>query len=66
MQLEILKLSEVSQKNKIPYDITHMWNLKYGTVNISTKQIQTPSHREEICGCQVGEEKEWDGVEVWG
>ena len=33
MQLEILILSEVSQKNKeqIPYDIAYMWNLKYGT-----------------------------------
>ena len=32
MQLEILKLSEVSQKMKdILYDITYMWNLKYGT-----------------------------------
>ena len=32
MQLEILILSEVSQKEKdIPYDITYMWNLKYGT-----------------------------------
>ena len=31
MQLEILLLSEVSQKKseKIPYDITYMWNLKY-------------------------------------
>ena len=28
MQLEIIILSEVSQ---IPYDITHMWNLKYDT-----------------------------------
>ena len=32
MQLEILKLSEASQKMKdILYDITYMWNLKYGT-----------------------------------
>ena len=32
MELEILILSEVSQKEKdIPYDITYMWNLKYGT-----------------------------------
>ena len=32
MQLQILMLSEVSQKDKdkIPYDITYMWNLKYG------------------------------------
>ena len=32
MQLEILILSEVSQEEKdILYDITYMWNLKYGT-----------------------------------
>ena len=32
MQLEIIMLSEVSQKEKDKYhDITHMWNLKYGT-----------------------------------
>ena len=29
MQLEIIILSEVSQKKKIPYDITYMWNLKH-------------------------------------
>ena len=33
MDLEIIKLSEVSQKEKryIPSDITYMWNLKYDT-----------------------------------
>ena len=32
MQLEIIMLSEVSQKEKDKYhDITYMWNLKYGT-----------------------------------
>ena len=34
LQLEIIILSEVSQKERerqIPYDITYMWNLKYGT-----------------------------------
>ena len=33
MQLEIIILSKVSQKEKrqILYDITYMWNLKYGT-----------------------------------
>ena len=34
MQLKIM-LSEVSQKEKIyiSYNITYMWNLKYGTKN---------------------------------
>ena len=33
MQLEIITLSEVRRRktNKIPYDITYMWNLKYDT-----------------------------------
>ena len=32
MQLEIIMLSEVSQKEKYRYrDITYMWNLKYDT-----------------------------------
>ena len=33
MDLEIIILSEVSQKekDKLPYDITYMWNLKYDT-----------------------------------
>ena len=32
MDLEIIILSEVSQREKeIPYDITYMWNLKYDT-----------------------------------
>ena len=30
MQLEIIILSEVSQRKTNPYDITYMWNLKYG------------------------------------
>ena len=30
IQLKILILSEVSQKDKY-HDITYMWNLKYGT-----------------------------------
>ena len=41
VQLEILILSEVSQKEKyIPYDITYMWNLKYGT--------NEPTYKTEI------------------
>ena len=32
MDLEIIILSEVSQKKRqIPHDITYMWNLKYDT-----------------------------------
>ena len=31
MQLEIIILSKVSQKEKDKYHITYMWNPKYGT-----------------------------------
>ena len=54
MDLEIIILSEVSQKEKsrqIPYDITYMWNLKY-----NTKQKQTHRRRGQTCGCQEGDE----------
>ena len=50
----------------MPYDITYMWNLIYGTnehiyrsetmaqMNIPTDQKQTHGHREQSCGCQGG------------
>ena len=54
MELEILILSEVSQKEKDKYHmISHIWNLIYGT--------KEPFHRKEnhglgeyTCGCQGG------------
>ena len=43
MQLEIIILSEVSQKERqIPCDTTCMWNLKYGT-NEPIYKIETDS-----------------------
>ena len=43
MQLEIIILSEVVQKGKCnDYDITYMWNLKYGT-NKPTDKTETDS-----------------------
>ena len=43
MELETLILSEVSQKEKeIPYGITYIWNLVYGT--------NDPFHRKENHG----------------
>ena len=53
MELETLTLSEVKleRERQIPYDITYIWNLIYGT--------NEPFHRKEIhglgeqtCGCQ--------------
>ena len=34
-------------------------------MNTSIKQKQTHKHREQTCGCQGGETKEWDGLGVW-
>ena len=51
---------------QIPYDITYMWNLKYGTNEPIYKTKQTYRHREQTCGCQGGRGREWDGLGVWG
>ena len=58
MQLEILILSAISQKETDKYYmISHMWNLKYeAQMNLSTKQKQTHRQREQICDCQGGGE----------
>ena len=50
--LEIIILSEVSQKEKDrdQYDITYMFNLKYNTNEHTMKQKQTQGHREQTCG----------------
>ena len=58
MDLEIIILSEVSQKDKY-----HMISLICGIYNMTqmslpTKQEQT--HREQTCGCQGGGEG-WSG-----
>ena len=65
MQLEIIILSGVSRKEKIPYDVTYTWHLNMAQLNLSTKQKQTQRQREQA-GCQGGERKEWDGWRVWG
>ena len=60
MKLEMITLSKSKRQRQIPYDITYMWNLKYGTMNLSTKQKWTHRHREQTCGCQgVGEGEGW-------
>ena len=55
MELETLTLSEnkPERERQIPYDISHIWNLLYGT--------NKPFHRkenhglvEQTCGCQGG------------
>ena len=55
MNLKIIILNEVSQKEKDKY---HMISLKCGISNtteknMSMKQKQIHRHREQTCGCQV-------------
>ena len=54
MDLEISILSEIERERQTPCDITYLWNLKYDTNDVSTKQKQTHRHREQTCGCKEG------------
>ena len=60
MQLEIIILSEVSQKEKvIPHDITYTWNLKYDTNELIYEtdsqtyrtDLQLPRSGGGVCVC---------------
>ena len=66
MQLEIIILSKVSQKEKDKYCmiscICGIWNM--AQMNLSAKQKQT--HREQTCDCQRGGGRERNGLGVWG
>ena len=53
MELEILILSEVSQKEKAKYNITYIWNLIYST-NEPFHRKETHGLGEQTCGCQGG------------
>ena len=53
MQLEVIILSEVSQKDRegqIAYDITSVWNLKCDTNELIYK-TKTDTCKGQICGC---------------
>ena len=52
MQLEILILSGVSQKEKDKYHITYTWNLKYGTNEPVCETETDHPHGEQTCCCQ--------------
>ena len=69
MDLEIIILSEVSQKERqIPYDITYSGISNATQMNISMKQKQTHRQREQTCGCQGwggGEQWQREGLGVW-
>ena len=56
MQLEVIILSEVSQKDRegqIAYDITSVWNLKCDTNELIYK-TKTDTRKGQICGCRGG------------
>jgi len=57
MDLEILILSEVSQKDTNKYHIISLTCgiLNMTQVNLSMKQKQTHRHRKQTCDCQGGE-----------
>ena len=61
MDLEIIKLNEVSQKEEryIPSDITYMWNLKYDTNERIFKTEIDHRHRKQAYSYQGG--KGWEG-----
>ena len=40
-----------------------MWDLKY-SISETTKQKQTHRQREQTCGCQEQEGREWNGLGV--
>ena len=68
MDLEIMTLSDVSQKEKGKY---HMISLICGIEkmtqrNLSMKQKQNHRHREQTGGCQGGGGRGTDGVGDWG
>ena len=65
IQLEILTLSEVSQKEKDKYNtISHIWNLIYGTKEpIYRKETNSWTWRTDLLLPRV---REWDRLGVWG
>ena len=65
MDLEIIILSEVSQK-EIPYDITYMWNLKYDTNEfIYETETGRPTDRKKKIMVIKGEREKRDKLGAW-
>ena len=60
MELKILILSEVSQKEKDTYHISHIWNLKYGTYDSGYK-TETDHYQGEETFASV--EKDRNGMD---
>ena len=45
------KWSKSEREGQIPYAITYMWNLKYGTNELIYKRETDSENREETCDC---------------
>ena len=59
------KRSKSERERQIPYDITYIWNLIYGT-NEPFHRKENHGLREQTCGYRGGRGREWDGLGIWG
>ena len=66
MDARLLKLSEVSQKDKYRMTSVVCGIENMAQLNLSAKQRKTHRHRDQTCGCQGGEGKKRDGLGIWG
>ena len=68
MQLEIIILSKIAQKEKDKYHmISHIWNLKYGTNEpMQNRNGLTDIQNRLVIAKGRGAGREWDGLGVWG
>ena len=57
------KWSKSEREEQIPYDITYMWNLKYGT-NERFHRKENHGHGEQTCGFQGGGERGGSGMDL--
>ena len=60
------KFSKPERKRQIPYYISYLWNLKYGTEDPIYKTEIDHAQGEQTRGSQWGEGREWDEQGVWG
>ena len=66
MQLETPILSEISQKEKIPYYTTYIWNLIYGKMNLSKEKKKKLMDMDNRFVVAKMEGRGRDGLGVWG
>ena len=52
MQLGIIILSELSQKDKYNYDIPYMWNVKHGTKRNRLRDLCLPRGKGRSIDCK--------------